>query len=68
MQKFNVLIVDDESELRQSVTSILTSALPDIQFQIRESSNGKEALAEIKKTDFDLVMMDVRMPEMNGQN
>ncbi|MFX8608812.1 response regulator, partial [Acinetobacter baumannii] len=28
--------------------------------------NGKKALEEVKKQDFDIVLMDVQMPEMNG--
>lgn len=62
----NALIVDDESELRKSVQSILQTALPNVEFQITESSNGREALTQVQTHDYDLVLMDVKMPEMNG--
>ncbi len=65
-QKLNTLIVDDESELRQSVASILTSTLPEIDFAIEEAENGLQALERIRNRNFDLVLMDVKMPEMNG--
>ncbi|MGE0632615.1 MAG: sigma-54-dependent transcriptional regulator [Pseudobdellovibrionaceae bacterium] len=64
--KLKTLIVDDEAELRKSVSSILANVLPGIGFEIHEASNGKEAFEKIQKEDFDLVLMDVRMPEMNG--
>lgn len=62
----NVLIVDDENELRKSVASVLTSAMPEVHFRIREASNGKEALSLCESGSFELVLMDVRMPEMSG--
>ncbi len=65
-QKMSVLIVDDEAELRQNVTTILTTSLQEVEFEIREASNGREAFDMFEKGDFDLVVMDVRMPEMNG--
>ncbi len=61
-----VLIVDDEAELRKSLASILTSSITDLDFEIEEASNGKEAVTKIIAGDHDLVLMDVRMPEMNG--
>lgn len=66
MTEMSVLIVDDEVELRKSVISILGISIPEITFQITEASNGKEALEIFETGDFDLVLMDVRMPEMNG--
>lgn len=60
------LIVDDEAELRKSVISILQSALPDVEFLIEEATTGKEALEKVKIKAWDLVLMDVKMPEMNG--
>lgn len=62
----NALIVDDEPELRRSVISILKTAMPNYTFQIDEAADGREALTKFKNGDWDLVLMDVRMPEMNG--
>ena len=64
--KISVLIVDDESELRKSVASVLTSTMPEFQFDIKEASTGREALSAVEADDFNLVLMDVRMPEMSG--
>jgi two-component system response regulator AtoC len=61
-----LLIVDDEAELRKSVISILKNAMPDFQFDIAEAGDGAEALAKYKTGDWDLVLMDVRMPNMTG--
>ena len=66
MVKLKTLIVDDESELRKSVVSILKNTNLNIEFEIEEASNGKEALDKVKLKPFDLILMDVRMPEMNG--
>jgi two-component system response regulator AtoC len=66
MLKLKTLIVDDETELRKSVSSILKNMNLNIQFEIEEASNGKEALEKAKSSSYDLILMDVRMPEMNG--
>ncbi len=66
MNQLSALIVDDEAELRKSVISILRNAMPDFQFDIDEASDGAEALAKYKSGDWDLVLMDVRMPNMTG--
>jgi DNA-binding NtrC family response regulator len=60
------LIVDDEIELRKSVAAILQNISPNIQFTIEEAANGLEAVSKVKSKDFDIVLMDVRMPEMDG--
>lgn len=60
------LIVDDELELRKSVVSVLKNTPLNVQFNIDEASNGKEALEKVKTQFYDLILMDVRMPEMNG--
>ncbi len=62
------MIVDDEAELRKSVSSILKKIEPDlnIEFIIDECENGIEAVNKSKADFYDLVLMDVRMPEMDG--
>src|SRR6516225_8454167 len=61
------LIVDDEAELRKSVSSVLQNLIPGVQFTIVEAQTGLEAITKhAEAQDFDLVLMDVRMPEMDG--
>jgi DNA-binding NtrC family response regulator len=64
--ELNTLIVDDEAELRKSVISILRTSMPDYHFHIEEAGTGREALEKHKAGNWDLVLMDVRMPELNG--
>ena len=70
MNTLKALIVDDETELRRSVATILQTnvlqAIPDVAFQISEADNGLTALEMVKAQAYDLVLMDVRMPGMDG--
>ena len=66
MNRLSILIVDDEIELRKSVSSILTSHFPNWELDIVEASNGLEAVQKVLNLNFDLVLMDVKMPEMSG--
>lgn len=65
-KRIQALIVDDESELRKSVISVLRNSMPDFEFDIDEAADGKEAVEKFKTGDWDLVLMDVRMPELTG--
>lgn len=62
----NTLIVDDELELRKSIIEILPSFFPEVDFTFFEATNGLEAIDMAKKNSIDLVLMDVKMPEMDG--
>jgi DNA-binding NtrC family response regulator len=57
-----VLVVDDDKVLQQSVKE----ALEYHSFQVSCADNGKEALKAAYGEKFDLVVMDVNMPEMDG--
>lgn len=57
-----VLIVDDTIANQQAFASVLESSLYDVVV----ASSGQEALKLVLKRDFAVILMDVRMPEMDG--
>ncbi|WP_068279325.1 response regulator [Aldersonia kunmingensis] len=59
-----VLIADDQAMVRQGFAALL-GAQPDISV-VGDAPNGKAAVAETKRVRPDVVLMDIRMPEMNG--
>lgn len=61
----HVLIVDDEALERKAMKKILTKAFSSIK-QIGEASNGIEAVAYAEDYSPELVLMDVKMPGMDG--
>ncbi|MDP2813571.1 MAG: response regulator transcription factor [Erysipelotrichaceae bacterium] len=64
MIKIKCLIVDDQPILREGLKSLLATCA-DIEV-IAEASNGKEALDQLSIVQPDVVLMDIRMPVMNG--
>ncbi len=64
--KVKILIVDDEQTLRDSVKATLLNIFPDNDLSIEEASNGLEAVEKSKAGEFDIVLMDVKMPKMSG--
>lgn len=59
-----VVVVDDQTLVRQAVVDIL-SAEPSISV-VGAASNGHEAVAIARALEPDVVVMDIRMPEMDG--
>jgi DNA-binding NarL/FixJ family response regulator len=59
-----VLIADDQALMRAGFRMIL-EAEPDLEV-VGEAADGREAVAEAARLRPDVVLMDVRMPEMNG--
>jgi two-component system response regulator AtoC len=57
-----VLVVDDEPGLRQSLGLLLTDA----GYTVTAEQNGRRALDRATAEPFDLILCDVRMPEMDG--
>ena len=58
-----VLIVDDESLIRMDLRDIIESCGHEV---VAEGINGVEALALCKKHKPDIILMDVKMPELDG--
>jgi DNA-binding NarL/FixJ family response regulator len=59
-----VLIADDQMMVREGF-SVLLNAMPDIEV-VGEAVNGREAVAKVRELAPDVVLMDIRMPELNG--
>ncbi|TNF52976.1 response regulator [bacterium] len=58
----NVLVVDDEPVVLKSCERILTSE----GYSVKTASNGQDAIDILQKEDYDLVITDLKMPEVDG--
>ena len=59
-----VVLVDDEALVRSGLRLLLSNA-PDIEV-VAEASNGRDAVATVLDAQPDVVLMDIRMPVMDG--
>lgn len=60
--KGRLLIVDDEAEIRE----LLSRSFRMLGYEARTAANGREALEVLAETRTDVVISDIRMPEMDG--
>jgi DNA-binding NarL/FixJ family response regulator/class 3 adenylate cyclase len=63
-ERLSILIVDDQALVRAGFRMIL-DAEDDVEV-VGEASNGTEAIDEVRRLRPDIVLMDVRMPELDG--
>jgi DNA-binding response OmpR family regulator len=59
---YNILIVDDVPNNIKILANILNCE----EYKLFFATNGRNALDKIKNTSFDLILLDIMMPEMNG--
>lgn len=60
--KRTILLVDDEEDLRE----VLTDALNTSGFQVIEAANGADALARVRDSRPDIVILDLMLPDLSG--
>lgn len=65
MKMINLLLVDDHELVRKGLTLMLETQ-KNIDLKITPAKNGKEALKLLEKQAFDLIMLDINMPVLDG--
>jgi two-component system NtrC family sensor kinase len=58
-----ILIVDDEAEIRETLAEILTAA----RHRVVTASSGHEALERMAAEHYDVILTDIRMPDLDGR-
>lgn len=59
-----VLIVDDERSIRRTLREILEFE----KYDVDEAGDGLECLVKLKRAQYDVVVMDIKMPKMDGMD
>lgn len=60
-----ILIIEDEPAIRRVLMKILSEE--NDTYQVFEAEDGLEGMDKIKKEDFDLILCDIKMPKMDGE-
>ena len=61
-KKINILVVDDELSIRESLSGWLRQD----GFEVETAANGNVALAMTTENHYDIMLIDIKMPEMDG--
>ena len=64
MKSLRILLVEDHAVVRQGVRQLLLDR--DVASDVAEAETGGEALAAVSKHAFDIVLLDIALPDMNG--
>ncbi|MFS4481632.1 sigma-54-dependent transcriptional regulator [Hyunsoonleella sp. 2307UL5-6] len=59
-----ILIIEDEAAIRRVLVKILSEE--NDTYEVEEAEDGLSGMGKIKKTDYDLVLCDIKMPKMDG--
>jgi DNA-binding NtrC family response regulator len=62
MNNANILIVDDEENIRLTIAQ----SLDPLGYQVATADNGKDALLQLQSQEYDLILLDLKMPGING--
>ncbi len=60
--KESILIIDDDSAIRDGCSQVLLKS----GYEVMESATGKKGLEKVEEYDFDLILVDLKLPDING--
>jgi DNA-binding NarL/FixJ family response regulator len=66
IQKVRLLIVDDHQMVRDGIRVMLESQNKTYTFVITEAENGEDAIKNVLKYDYDIILIDYQLPKMTG--
>ena len=66
IKKIKILIVDDHKMLRDGIRTMLQSQAKRYKFMITEAGSGEEAIDKVTLNDYDIVLIDYQLPNLNG--
>jgi DNA-binding NtrC family response regulator len=58
----SILVVDDDAEVRKTLSSILSKE----GYSVETVENGKQAIRASEKSRFDIALIDIKLPDMEG--
>src|SRR5208282_3558048 len=64
VMSLRILLVDDHAVVRQGVRQLLMDR--GVALEVGEAETGAEALAAVDKHAYDVVLLDISLPDMNG--
>lgn len=62
MNTYHILVLDDDP----TILSFLTESLQDEGYQVTAATNGRDGLVHLRRQSYDLILLDLMMPIMDG--
>ncbi|QDD87293.1 response regulator transcription factor [Bacillus cereus] len=62
MKDYHILVVEDDQEIQELIKQFLMTQ----QYKVKVASDGLEGMKQFNKLSFDLILLDVMMPNLNG--
>ena len=58
----NILIIEDEVDIREGISEYLS----EVGYEVKVASDGQEGIDLFRQNKFDLVLLDIMLPKING--
>lgn len=62
-QRGHILLIDDDEDILRVLGKVLSAE----KFELDTASSGRDAILKLGREDYDLILSDVRMPELDGK-